>query len=80
MHGVSSNPHAWMWSGGSTNHYESIQTPIAFETGKCYAVSFKVRTNDRGNQDISDHGTINVRAVNFQNGTILMNKLFFLIP
>ncbi|MBQ4803157.1 T9SS type A sorting domain-containing protein [Aquimarina sp. MMG015] len=77
LHGVSSNPHAWMWSGGSTNHYESIQTPIAFETGKCYAVSFKVRTNDRGNQDISDHGTINVRAVNFQNGTILNEQTIF---
>ncbi|WP_405208230.1 T9SS type A sorting domain-containing protein [Aquimarina sp. LLG6339-5] len=77
LHGVSSNPHAWMWSGGSTNHYESIQTPIAFENGKCYAVSFKVRTNDRGNQDISDHGTINVRAVNFQNGTILNEQTIF---
>ncbi|WP_027394100.1 T9SS type A sorting domain-containing protein [Aquimarina latercula] len=77
LHGVSSNPHAWMWSGGSTNHYESIQTPIAFETGKCYAVSFKVRTNDRGNQDISDHGTINVRAVNFQNGNILNEQTIF---
>ncbi|SEL16695.1 Por secretion system C-terminal sorting domain-containing protein [Aquimarina amphilecti] len=77
LHGVSSNPHAWMWSGGSTNHYESIQTPIAFENGKCYTVSFKVRTNDRGNQDISDHGTINVRAVNFQNGTILNEQTIF---
>ncbi|MGY3793813.1 T9SS type A sorting domain-containing protein [Aquimarina sp. 433] len=77
LHGVSSNPHAWMWSGGTNDHYESIQTPVAFEQGKCYAVSFKVKTNDRGNQDISDHGTVNLRAVNFQNGSIDTEQTIF---
>ncbi|WP_299432005.1 T9SS type A sorting domain-containing protein [uncultured Aquimarina sp.] len=83
LHGVPSNPHAWMWSGaiqtnpGFRTHYESIQTPAAFEQGKCYTVSFKVKTGDQGIQDISDNGTINLRAVNFQNGNILNEQTVF---
>ncbi|WP_159090583.1 T9SS type A sorting domain-containing protein [Aquimarina aquimarini] len=78
--GVPANPFAWMWSGQSgpvNNHYESIQTPVAFEQGKCYSVSFKVKTHDKNNQHISDHGTINLRAVNFQSGNILNEQTIF---
>ncbi len=73
--GVPSNPYGWMWSGYGS--YEALQTPVPFEKGECYTVSFKVRTNDRGNQHISDHGTINLRAVNLQGGNILTEQNIF---
>lgn len=68
LHGAPANPNAWMWSAGGG--FEAIKTTVAFEQGKCYAVSFKVRTNDRNNQNISDNGTINLRAVNLQGANI----------
>ncbi len=75
--GVPTDPFAWLWSGGSNNHFEGIRIPVAFEQGKCYAVSFIVRTNDLGNQHISDHGTINLRAVNYQGATIQSQQTIF---
>jgi len=75
--GVPSDPFAWLWSGGAGNHFEGIRTPVNFEQGKCYTVSFIVRTNDTGNQHISDYGTINLRAVNYQNGNIQGQQTIF---
>ncbi len=77
LHGVPNNPHAWMWSSGSANQFEGIQTAVNFEEGKCYSVSFKVRTNDRGVQAIRDNGTINLRAINAQGTTITSQQTIF---
>lgn len=66
--GVPTNPYAWMWSANGS--FEALQTPVAFEQGKCYTVSFRVRTNDHGNTNTNTNGTINLRAVNLQNGSI----------
>ncbi|WP_438712270.1 T9SS type A sorting domain-containing protein [Aquimarina muelleri] len=66
--GVPTNPYAWMWSANGS--FEALQTPVAFEQGKCYTVSFRVRTNDNGNTNTNTNGIINLRAVNLQNGGI----------
>ena len=66
--GVPNNAYAWMWSANGS--FEALQTPVAFEQGKCYTVSFRVRTNDNGNTNANTNATINLRAVNLQNGGI----------
>ncbi|WP_271782302.1 T9SS type A sorting domain-containing protein [Aquimarina algiphila] len=66
--GAPTNPYAWMWSANGS--FEALQTRVAFEQGKCYTISFRVRTNDNGNINANTNGTINLRAVNLQNGVI----------
>lgn len=75
LHGTPNTPQAWMWSAGGT--FEAIQTPVTFKQGQCYTVSFDVTTNDRNNPDISLNGTINLRAINSQNGIIQSQQTIY---
>lgn len=75
LFGTATNPNAWMWS--FNGNYEAIETDYSFTAGKCYEITFKIKTDNRGDINISEFGQVLLRAANVQNGIMTTSESIF---